>query len=174
LGDRALEALAANNLGETARLAGNDDEANEHYQASLRLYRNLGCRSEIPRLIHNLGYLALHAGDSAGAREHFRESLSGFQAVGMPAGVSQAIAGLAAVSAAAGTPAMAERALRLWAASAAALEVQHIPIWPADRAEWQRYRTQAQALLGSVASATAGEDGEAVSLEEAIGQALAV
>jgi tetratricopeptide (TPR) repeat protein len=60
LRDRFLEAEASNNLGEVARLAGDDQAAEMHYTASLRLCLQLGSQVEAQRRIHSLGYLALH------------------------------------------------------------------------------------------------------------------
>ncbi len=148
LKDRALEALARNNLGEVARLRGDDAAAMAHYDASLQLYREMGAHSEIPRLIHNLGYLALHAEDATRARARFVESLTLFRAIGLERGVAEALAGLAAVAAHAGTPVAAVQAARLWAVADALHIVRGGPRWPTDQAEHARYEAIARRCAG--------------------------
>ena len=101
--DRIAEANLRNNLGEAARLTGDDEAAAQHYAGSLRLYRDLDAKNEIPRLLHNLAYLALHGGDSGRARTLFGESLAGFGAIGQQRGVVEAVVGLACLQAAAET-----------------------------------------------------------------------
>jgi predicted ATPase/DNA-binding SARP family transcriptional activator len=172
LKDRALEALARNNLGEVARLAGDDAAAAAQYELSLRMYHDLGARTEVPRLVHNLGYVALHAGDAALARTRFAESLTLFRAVGEGRGVAEAIAGLAAVAAHAGTPDAALRAARLWAVADARLVADSAPVWPADRAERDRYEAMACASVGAPLFDAASAEASGLSIEDVVAEAL--
>jgi hypothetical protein len=169
LKDRALVALAINNLGEAARLAGDDAQAAAHYGASLRLYRALGSKSEIPRLLHNQGYLALHRDDLARARDHFAESLVQFRAIGSRRGIAEALAGLGASAAHAG---LALRAARLWGASEALRVAEGTPVWPTDHAENQRYQALARAAADPVAYDAAWEAGRNLPLDQVLAEAL--
>jgi tetratricopeptide (TPR) repeat protein len=139
LRDRFLEAEASNNLGEVARLAGDDRTAERHSTASLRLCRQLGSQVEAQRRIHNLACLELHSGDRVLARSRFAESLAGFRAVGQARGQIEALAGLAAVAASTGTPEQARLAARLWGAADAHHGTHRTTPWPADQAERARY-----------------------------------
>jgi tetratricopeptide (TPR) repeat protein len=174
VGDRTMQAWALNNLGEAARLGGDDAVAAEHYTASLQLYHDIDNRGDSPRLLHNLGYVALHRGDLALARARFRESLTGFRATGTQRGMVEAIAGLAAVAAATGTSPEALLAAELWGAADAAHQTEGILVWPADRAERERYETMARTIAGSHAFDAAYTGGSMRTIEQAMATALAV
>jgi hypothetical protein len=174
LRDRFLEAETTNNLGEIARLAGDDQAAEMHYTASLRLCRQLGSQVEVQRRIHNLAYLALHRGDRALACSRFAESLAGFRAVGQARGQIEALAGLAAVAASAGTAEQARLAARLWGAADAHHGRHRTTAWPADQAERTRYEPLARATLGDATYEPAYAAGAVLTLDEAIAEALRV
>jgi hypothetical protein len=80
-------------------MAGDDQAAEAHYAAGLRLCRQLGSRVEAQRLIHNLAFLALHRGMPERARVGFVESLAGFRDIGQQRSQAESIAGLACVAA---------------------------------------------------------------------------
>jgi len=74
LKDLAMEAVACNNLGEVARIAGDDAEAAAQYERSLRLYRQMGARTEVPRIcpqprVSGVARGRRRAGSRAGRRE---------------------------------------------------------------------------------------------------------
>jgi predicted ATPase/DNA-binding SARP family transcriptional activator len=174
LRDRFLEAETTNNLGEIARLAGDDQAAEMHYTASLRLCRQLGSQVEVQRRVHNLAYLALHRGDRVLARSRFAESLAGFRAVGQARGQIEAFAGLAAVAASANTSQQARLAARLWGAADAHHGRHRTTAWPADQAERARYEPLAREILGDATYEPAYAAGTALTLDEAIAEALRV
>jgi predicted ATPase/DNA-binding SARP family transcriptional activator len=172
LKDRGLEANTLNNLGEVARLMGDDVTAAQHYEASLRVYRDQDSKQEIPRILHNLGYLALHANDMTLARTRFVESLLGFRAIGHRRGMAEPIAGLACVQAHGRIDEGARRAARLWGAAHAIYTAERAPVWPADRAEHERYQALARDTIGSSAFDTAYAEGAMLNVEQAISEAL--
>jgi hypothetical protein len=163
-------AQALNNLGAVARCERDAAQAAAHYAEGLELFRRLGYRQEIPRLLHNLGYLALHEGDEGRATALFRESLGLFRDLRLGRGVAEGLAGLAAVAAARGNP---ERAARLWGAAEALHEAGGTTIWPSDRLEYERYLPATRARLAEAAFVAARQAGRALSAEEAIAYALA-
>jgi hypothetical protein len=170
--DRIAEANVLNNLGEAARLIGDDATAAQYYEASLRIHRDLDAKNEIPRLLHNLAYLALHAGDTARARSLFVESLMGFRAIGQNRGVVEAIAGLSCLHAHAQTADGAMRAARLWGAADTIYTAERAPVWPADRAEHARYQSLARDLIGQPAFDSAYAEGFALDIEQAVTEVL--
>ncbi len=174
LKERALEALALDKLGDVARLSGADDSAATYYATSLQIYRDLDSRLDIARLTHNLGYLALHAGDTTLARARFTQSLHGFRTLGQPRGQAEALAGLAAVAADARTPAAARLAARWWDAAAAVHAAEGTPVWPANQAELARYQARAHDIIGAPTFDVAAAEGAALSLDEAVAEALRV
>ena len=171
LRDRFLEAEALNNLGEIARMANDDRAAETHYTASMRLCRQLGSQVEAQWLIHNLAYLALHRGERDQAHAGFAASLAGFRQAGQQRGHAESVAGLACVAAHLD---QAGRAARLWgAADAAHTDIGTAP-WPVDRAERTRYERLARTQLGDAAYAAAYTAGAALTLDQAVAEALIV
>jgi hypothetical protein len=170
--DRMTEANVLNNLGEVARLTGDDLSAAQHYEASLRIHRDLDVKNEIPRLLHNLGYLALHAGDTLSARSRFVESLTSFHQIGQNRGVVEAIAGVACLHAHAQSADGALRAARLWGAAEAINRAERALIWPADQAELGRYQLLARNVIGSAAYDAAHAEGMSLGIEQAMTEAL--
>jgi tetratricopeptide (TPR) repeat protein len=172
LHDRLGEAEASNNLGEIARLQGDDSRAETHYAASLRHYRDLGAPVQAQRAIHNLGYLRLHQGDAAQARAHFVASLNGVRAYGYVRGQAEAIAGLASIAASARQVAQAQQAARLWGAADALHTTIGTTAWRSDQAERARYEPLARGRLGDEAYQAAYAAGAALSLDNAVAEAL--
>ena len=125
------------------------------------------------------GYVALAHGDYEGAKRLFDESLARHRELANSMGVAESLAGLAGVAAAAARVAApmkeqgeAERAARLFAASEALREASGGPQWPAERAEWNRYLSMAQAQLGEEIWQAAWQEGRAMSMKQAIEYAL--
>jgi tetratricopeptide (TPR) repeat protein len=166
LKDRALIAAALNNLGEVARCEDDYARAAALYGEGLDLYRKQGNRQDIPRLLHNLGYVALREGDAERAEALFRQGLDLFREIGVERGIAEGLAGLAAVAAArAGGPPDASRAARLWGAAEAWHTARGAPLWPADRAERDRYVPVARARVDEATFAAAWAEGSAMGLE---------
>ncbi|NTU80448.1 MAG: AAA family ATPase [Chloroflexales bacterium] len=167
LKDRSLQGTARNNLGELARVQGNDTMAVEHYTASLRLLQDSDRRSEIPRLLHNLGYIALRSGATVTAHERFQRSLELFH-LRNPRGVTEALDGLAAVATTRGEPLLAAR---WWGAAAAAREQMHYATWLPDRLEQAYYEARARSACDPDSFGAAWAAGQALSLAEAVAEA---
>jgi len=83
--------------------------------------------------------------------------------------VAAAVEGLAGVARARGEGA---RAARLWGAAAAARAALGAPPWPAFRPAHEASVAAARTALGEEAFAAAWEEGQALSLEQAIAAAL--
>jgi tetratricopeptide (TPR) repeat protein len=172
LGDGALIAAALNNLGEVARYEGDHARAAALYEEGLDLFRKQGNQQDVPRLLHNLGYVALREGETARGDALFRQSLDLFRAIRVERGVAEVVAGLAAVAAArAGTPADGVRAARLWGAAEAWHTAGGAPLWPADRAERDRYVPLARAQVDEATFAAAWAAGRAMGLEQGVAYA---
>lgn len=169
LGDAWGMAQALNFLGDLARSQGRDADAAGHYQESLALLRQEGLTGTVPSLLHNLGYLAVRGGRPRHALHLFRESLTHFRDQGDQRGVAECLAGLGGALAALKQP---ERAARLFGA-AEALSAG-ATLWPANQADYARHVAAARAPLADATFAAAWAAGRALSLEQAIGGALAV
>jgi non-specific serine/threonine protein kinase len=158
-----------NNLGEVARCEGDYGRAAGFYQESLASFRALGSSGDIARSIHNLGRVAHAQHDEQRARACFTESLRLFQQRGNTRGIIECLAGLAGVVGAQG---QIERAVRLLGATAAQFEAIGAAMWPADQIDYQRTVAALRAVLGEAAFAAAWDAGRALTLEQAIAEAI--
>ncbi len=168
--DPRAQALVAASLGDAARCQGDYARAEEAYQASLALHRQLGNQADIPAIVHSLGYVALGRGDVAAAEALERESLLAQRDQGNLPGVVEGLAGLAAVAAGRGQLA---RAGRLFGAAEALRERVQRMVWPAERFEWNRHVARVRDGLDAATLTAAWAAGRAMSVEQAVGYALA-
>jgi predicted ATPase len=82
VGDRYTQAVALNNLGETARIRGDNALATTLYEDSYRIRRELGDASRLALSLSNLGEMALFAGDQQRARKLLTEALAIARGIG--------------------------------------------------------------------------------------------
>jgi tetratricopeptide (TPR) repeat protein len=156
-------------IGELARLEGDYGKAEEYYETCLTNYRELGIKLEIASNLHKLGYVAQHYGNLGKARERFEESLSIQRQAGNKQGIAECLAGLAGLAAITGQP---ERALRLFAAVKAFLEVTGVPLAPADLVEWERDQKVALTQVDESQFTQFWSEGGAMDLDRAIEYAV--
>jgi hypothetical protein len=166
LGDSWPLVMLTGDLGMLALLAGDLAEAQRRFAEARASAVALHDRFLEAEAANNLGEVARLAG------ERFAESLAGFRGVGQARGQIEALSGLATVSASANTPEQARLAARLWGAADAHHGRHRTTPWPADRAERIRYEPLARATLGDAVYEPAYAAGAALTLEEAIAEAL--
>ena len=140
------------------------------YEESLEIFIELGSRAGVASGLHNLGLVALGQGLYARAAALLQDSLTEFRELGDRRGVAEALIGLALLAGRAGEP---ERAARLFATGQAALEAIGATVWPSNQAEYDRGLAEIRAQLGEPTFAAAWSAGQALSLEEAVAEALA-
>jgi tetratricopeptide (TPR) repeat protein len=155
-------------LADVVRIEGDYGRAGQLYEAVLAHYRQLGL-VETAAILHNLGYTALAQGDITRANALFQESLVQQRELENIAGVAEGLAGFAAVAAAQGD---VVRAVRLFAAAKALWETHNIPIWPAERVEYERHLARTNSQLDPKTWQQAWEEGRAMRMEQAIAYAL--
>jgi tetratricopeptide (TPR) repeat protein len=166
--DTWLMASVLNNLGEVARIQGDYRQAQRSYLECQAL-RESGEKPDIARLLHNLGYVTLRLGDCEQARANFQESLSLFQDMGNKRGMAECVAGLASLAVVQDQP---QQAARLLAAAEAQLRAAGASWWPADQVEYERNLALIRTVLDPETFDTAWTQGQAMSLAEAIAEAL--
>ena len=108
--------------------------------------------------------MALAAGEYAGASARFAEALTQFRRLGELRGSAECLMGFGAVAAAEGR---AADAVRLFGAGEAALEALGAGIWPANRADCERWESRARHKLGPAAFERARAEGQLLSVEHA-------
>lgn len=161
---------ALNYLGDLARLQGNYTEAAARYAESLPLVRLTSVKSDLASLLHNLGYVALVQGDAMRAQALFGEGLVLQREVGHQQGIAECLAGCGAVAAAQGD---GVRSAHLFGAADALCASAGGPLWPAEQAEYTRYRAVGQVQLARDVWEDAWAAGYAMTFAQAIEQALA-
>jgi tetratricopeptide (TPR) repeat protein len=167
LGDKIGIAVGLTNLGDVAREEGNLTGAAALYEESLALWRDLGSVNwGLPWVLLGLGDLCLQRGNQAAARACFAESLTLARQENQVAASLEALAGLAAMQ---GQPA---RALRLAGAAAALRDRIGEQPWPANQAALTRTLAAAREALSAHEQAAAWAHGRALTVEQAIAEAL--
>ena len=169
VGDQEGVATALNNLGVLASREGDLDRAAEVFTEALALYRQEGRRVSIALALGNLGAVAWRRGELAEAEALEREALAMARDLGDMRRCAEELEQLARTAGAAG---QGERAARLLGASAALREALGVPLPAPDQTEVEQAVAAAREALGEGAWVAAFAAGQALSLEEAIAEAL--
>ena len=162
-------AQTLNFLGDLARGAGDIETATARYQESLTLLRRQSMTGTIPSLLHNLAYLALRDDRPRQALRLFRESLILFRDQGDQRGLAECLAGLACALVA---QRQSERAARMFGAAEALFTAIDAAIWPVNAPDYTRGLALDRERMDARAFTAAWEAGHALSLSEALAEAL--
>lgn len=161
-----------NTLGELARCQNDYAAARRWYEQSLPLHQASGSARGAAIVVHNLGYVALAEHDIAQAAAAFARSLTLFQQLSDTEGIAWCFAGLAGVIVRGRLEQDAQRAARLLGTAHAVRMTITAQMWPADRVEHERTIATLRTHLGSAAFDAAWTKGRAMSLDEAMADAL--
>ena len=170
LGDQREIADSSFNLAIAHHAMGAHDIAWQLYEVCLATDRAHGHRANEAAVLNNLGQLAIARGDLGQARSMIRESLLANRESGDRRRLGFNLSVLAGLVAAEGEP---ERAIRLDAAGRAALETIGARLAPAMRARYDEHLAPAREALGANGVAVAEAAGRAMSLDQAVDEALA-
>ncbi|MEO7911235.1 MAG: tetratricopeptide repeat protein [Roseiflexaceae bacterium] len=171
LGDKQEIATALNGLGHTALIMGNYGEATARFVVALELRRASGDRRGCIAILGNLGLVALLQGDGARGQMYYQDVLTGAQALDYPEGICWGLEGLACVAVHVGE---AKRACQLLGAAEALHKSGGFVIDPLQNVILDPAVERARAQLGDDAFATAWDSGRALTLEQALAEALAL
>ena len=168
LGSRGRLSLAAHSLGDLARSGGTYAEAAAHYRESLELAGAAGPPGWRTETLRALGHATHLLGDDRAARAHFTEALRLCRDLGDRRGVAECVGGLACL--AAGT--QPGRAVRLLGAATAAVAASGPYLSRSDQDDFDRSLAASRSRLGDGAYEAAWRRGQAMSLEQAVADAL--
>ena len=169
LGDKVSIAAALGSLGVVAMYQEDYERAAARYEEVLGLYGDLGDKPNIANAHFYLGALAIRRGDDNGAAGEYREALAMFVEQRDKLGVAECLVGLARVEAVQGRPA---GAARLIGAAVGLRESLGTPMAPADQADFERIVDDLRGRLEEKLFTEAMAEGRALSLDEAIREAL--
>ena len=159
-----------NALGHAAQLRGAYDDAAQLHQESLVYFQAFGDQHYgLPWAYHSLGETALGQGRVDEAGRHLAQGLALSQTLGDQASLSWCLAGLGSAAALDEEP---ERAARLWGAAERLRQAIGCRSAPAARATYERALAVIRAQFDESTFAAAWAAGQALTLEQAIAEAL--
>lgn len=161
-------ALVVNSLGDLARLQGQYAAAASYYEESLQLAIEMGSKHHQAIILHNLGHVSQRLRDRNEAKRCFRESLLLFRELADIPGTAEDVAGLAGAA----VDEQPERATRLFAAAVWAVEAIGIRLSSNNQPEYDRTLKAARERLGDDGFNAAWSRGRAITLEQAVVEAL--
>ncbi len=167
LGDAVRLEGPLNNLGEVAYLKGDLECAAAYYKEALGYARQAG-DTHAHIMVGNLGNVARRQGNLPKAEALYRESLELVQQPGDPRAIAECLEGLVSVAASGD----GVRAARLLGASQAVRDVIGAPQPPNEWADLEATLHVARAAIGDDAWAAALAAGRALTLQQAVKEAL--
>jgi tetratricopeptide (TPR) repeat protein len=161
-----------NHLGHVAQLRGDYDQATDFQEQSLVVFRELLGERNMGEtwVLQSLGETALAQGNRVGAKLRLTAGVALCRDLGDYLCLAWCLAGLGSVVALDGQP---ERAAHLWGAAEVLRESIGGRAMPAGRATYERAVTAGRTQLGDAAFAAAWAAGRAMTVEQAIAEALA-
>jgi tetratricopeptide (TPR) repeat protein len=158
-------------LGGVALSQGDATRATQLIEESLSLFQRQGDTQGKVWALHTLGEAARAQGDHISAAANYVASLKIFRERRDNVGIARSLEDLASIAEARGQP---ERAVRLCGAAEALSEAIGSPIPAPERPIYERTVAAAHAQLDEATCAAAWAEGRALSLEQAIAEALGV
>jgi adenylate cyclase len=169
LADKWAIAVSLNNLGYLALEQGDYDSARTQLEVALTLQREVGDRSMMADALNNLGNVARDQHDYLAARELYVEGLTINRDLGNKWGIAYLLEDTGGLAALQG---QTERALRLVGAATALREAINAPLPSAEQTKLERMLEPVRQSLGEAAAAALTAEGKALSMEQAIDEAL--
>jgi non-specific serine/threonine protein kinase len=169
LGDPAHLGGPLNNLGETAYIRGDLERAAAYYEEALACTRQVGDVAGLHVMLGNLGNIARRQGDLARAMRLCREALQSTHELRDPRSIAECLDGIGNLVVAEGHE---QLGVRLLGASAAVRDAIGAPALPHEREELDASLRDARKALGEAAYVAAYNAGRALSLDDAVAEAL--
>ncbi len=171
LGDPRGIASWLANLGMIMLARGDDKRAKELCEESLAIRKALGYKGGCAHTLTILGRIAQDQGAYERATACYKESLTLRQETGEKEGIATALEGLAAVT---GMQGQAVSAARLYGSAESLRTLLGAPLTPIDRPYYQQTVAALRAQLDEPTFLKAWTEGQAMTLEEAIAEAVQV
>ena len=169
MGNQLMSGWAQINLGRVAYAQGDLARALPLFEETRALFQNLDYRDGVANVLLHLARVAHVQGDDTQARERLVESLALCRQTGNLLDTASCLEGLAGVATACAQP---ERAARLFGVAAALRESVGLPLSPVLRADYEHEVFALRAEIGDEAFAAAWAAGQAMTLEQAIAEAV--
>ena len=164
-GDSFRIAIGLNFRGDLARIERQYDQAQDFYEESAGMLRDLNDERDLAGTLQNLGQNCLHLGDIKRARSLFEESMALQQAQQNKDGIAECLIGFATLAVHQNLPAFSARLLAFVIASGWERRAWE---WPATRMEYEQTIALVRTQLGEAAFEREQAAGRALSLEQAV------
>jgi len=152
-------------LGDLERISGSYEQAASDYREALQYNSEAGLPLAVAATLSRLGQIALHEEKADEAQGLFLDGLKINNEGGNRFGIFECLAGLAGVAVLKKEP---EHAARLFGAAQALLESINIPLFPAERLDWERDEVRLRALLPPDRLESAWGEGKSSPLEQVL------
>jgi uncharacterized protein HemY len=169
LGDKWAIAVSLNNLGMLALDENDFATARARLEEAVALQREVGDRSAIAISLDTLGHIIQSQGDYGAARAMYEESLIINRELEDKRSIAFLLEHFGSLAALQGQP---ERALRLSGAAEALRGTIGAQLSPTDKEKLNETLDPARQALGDEVAAAMEAEGRAMTLEQAIGEAL--
>ncbi len=169
LGERVWHGVTLRDLGILATQQGDHERARAYHHEALALWRQIDHPWGVPATLRDLADDALTRGDVTAAAAHYRESLERWGHLREKIHLGGCLFGAARVAALSGQP---QPAARLLGATEAFHEALGLILPPTLRAELTRAAAGARDALGEAAFREAWQAGRALSLGDAVAEAI--
>jgi predicted ATPase/DNA-binding SARP family transcriptional activator len=170
-GDTSMVAYSSRNLGMALLERGEHMQATRLFEESLVRSRELEDKRGIAYSVRALGMVAEYMGSYERAMALYRETLVLEQGLGNTSGIAWCLERLAGVLEVHG---QVKQACRLFGAAEAVREAASTPMGASDRAVYDPHAAMVRAQLDDATFAAAWGEGQALSLDQAITEALQV
>jgi len=165
LGDKIGIAYGLSLSGLVVLQQGDTSTACRLAEESLALSRESGDPYSTALVLAILARVEARQGDHAAAHAHYEQGLAHARKIGYKLHIPFFLDGLANLLATQGAPV---RAARLWGAAETLRESMGVPIWPVERAAYERAVERVRAHLGEKIFAAAWAEGRTMTLEQAL------
>ncbi len=165
LGDKATIARCLSHAGLVTLQQGDTAVAHRLSEESLALHRETGDQWGISWVLSILAKVKAREGDQRAAFTLYQESLAIARKIGSKLNIAVCLEGMASILATQGEPL---RAARLWGAAEALRDTMGAPIWPVERAAYERTVAAARSLIGRKVFVAAWAEGRTIPLEDVL------
>jgi predicted ATPase/class 3 adenylate cyclase len=169
IADTGGAATSLNNLGLVLYRIGDFAGARALFNEALVIWREVGDKQHIAMALANLGLVSREQGDYPLSRSFYEECVGIRRALGDKQGIAYTLEGFAGLAVAQG---QGKRAARLLGAVESLREAIRTPVAPANQADHARKISAARSALGEQEFAAAWAEGRAMTLEQAISEAM--
>jgi predicted ATPase/class 3 adenylate cyclase len=156
-------------MGMDERLRGNYDTARKIFEEGKEAFRRIHSKYFVQVISSELGHVERQTGNLTKAKLNYKETLKGWQNLGNRAAIAHELECFAFIAITEEEP---QRAVKLFGAAEALRERIQTPMTDYERVEYDQVVAQVRSMLPEAEFNTLGEEGRALTMEQAIELAM--